>query len=379
MAATHLDTGKNLFSATFFDWAPALTASQFALKHIDKWTAISKKSSPLFSHPAKSSVYPMPKGVILNISPYNFPIVLSLSPIVSALAAGNVVLLKPSHLSPHTSALLHHLIPIYLPESVFVILGGPEETQSLLSSFFTFDHIVYTGNSTLAKQVMAFAASTLTPVTLELGGKNPVLVDSTANLKLTANRVIWAKLVNCGQGCMTPDYVLVDNSCKSGFLRELVQALRVHHGLDPRKSADYERIRNRNVYNRLEELIRPDIHKGWILAGGINSHHPESHIDASTMPSTLHQEKIRVQLESDRAQGYFPPTIIVDPDVESPLMAQEIFGPVLVVIGVSSMREAMAFVKRRPRPLAMYVFTNDSGLKEKIEMQTWSGTLCFNI
>jgi aldehyde dehydrogenase (NAD+) len=316
-----------------------------ALRSVRRWSKRRRVTTPLMLQPGRSWIVPEPLGVVLIIAPWNYPVQLLLSPLVGALAAGNAVLLKPSEISASTSALLARLLPTYLdPAAVAVVEGGPEETQQLLEQ--RFDHIFYTGSGRVARQILRAAAEHLTPVTLELGGKSPCLVDATADLALTARRIAWGKFVNAGQTCVAPDYVLVQRDLEEPLIAELGRAIRDFYGEDPRRSRDYARIVNARHHARLCGL----------LSGA----------------------KVALGGEHDERELYLAPTVLRDVTPDAPAMSDEIFGPILPVLGVAGLDEAFDFVRQRPRPLAAYAFSEDADLQERVLSELSAGGVSFN-
>jgi aldehyde dehydrogenase (NAD+) len=279
---------------------------------------------PLAQLPGRSWVQYDPLGVVLIIGPWNYPIYLSLGPLVAAVAAGNCAVLKPSELAPATSALLARLVPMYLdPEAVRVVEGDGLTTQNLLA--LGFDHALFTGGTEIGKKIMAAAAPTLTPVTLELGGKSPVIVTADADVDVAARRIAWVKLLNSGQTCIAPDYVLADHSIAEKLAEKIVAAVAAFRAEEASRGM---RIVNTRQFDRLVALIESTT--GSVRAGG--------HFDRSTLT--------------------IEPTIIVDPAPDDPVMADEIFGPVLPIISVDSTAAAISYVNQKPKPLALYVFTS---------------------
>jgi aldehyde dehydrogenase (NAD+) len=297
------------------------------------------------AQPGRSRIVPEPKGVVLIIAPWNYPLSMVLAPLVGALAAGNAAIVKPSEISRHTSAALARILPQYMdPEAIAVVEGGVAETTDLLAQ--RFDHILYTGNERVARIVMAAAAKHLTPVTLELGGKSPCLVAGDANLDVAAARIVWGKFLNAGQTCVAPDHVLVERRAAAPLLAALVRRIREFYGEDAAASPDYGRIATERHAARFERL----------LAG----------------------QRIHYGGRVDVAQRYVEPTIVLDPSPDSALMQEEIFGPVLPVIAVDDMGAAMRLVAARPKPLALYVFTRDEALADAVRDSLSAGTVCVN-
>ena len=340
------DFGKPTLEALAADIGATSQDVGLALKNLKKWMKPQKASSPIMVQPARSKILSEPLGVVLIISPWNYPVQLLLSPLVGAVAAGNCAVLKPSELTPHTSALLAELVPRSLdPECITLIEGGVEETTEVLNQ--RFDHIMYTGNGQVAKIVMAAAARHLTPVTLELGGKSPVIVDEKANLEVSARRIAWGKFMNAGQTCIAPDYVLAHSSIKDELVEKIKQVARDFYGDDPKQSKDLARIVNVRHHRRLTQLLKD---AGSVAMGG----------------------------ETDEESRYIAPTLLTDVDPESAIMTEEIFGPILPVLSVDSIDEAIAFVNSREKPLALYVFTEDPAVGDEVLSRTSSGGACVN-
>jgi aldehyde dehydrogenase (NAD+) len=297
--------------------------------------------------PASSYVVPEPLGVVLIIAPWNFPTQLVFNVVIPAIAAGNAVVIKPSEVSPASAALIEKLSKKYLdPEAIRVVQGAVDETGALLKE--RFDHIFYTGNDKIARIVMRAAAEHLTPVTLELGGKSPAIVDSTANLDLTAERIIASKCLNDGQVCIAPDYILVEQSVKDKLVDKLQKTLVKFYGEDPQKSPDLGRIVNKNHFSRVKRLL--DSAGGKVVHGG----------------------------KTDEADLYIAPTIIVEPAKDSAILKEEIFGPLLPVLSVGNLEEAVAYVNKGEKPLALYVFSSSSSNTRKVLQNATSGGAVIN-
>jgi aldehyde dehydrogenase (NAD+) len=287
---------------------------------------------PLNQLPGSGWVQYEPLGVVLVIGPWNYPVYLTLSPLVAALAAGNCAVVKPSELAPATSALLARLLPEYVDgQAVAVVEGDGQVTQELLS--LGFDHALFTGGTEIGKKIMAGAAPTLTPVTLELGGKSPVIVLPDADLDVVARRVAWIKLLNSGQTCIAPDYVLAEASIRDALVEKIAATVAAFRAEEPSTGM---RIVNERQFDRLAGYI--DSTGGRIITGG----------------------------GKDREALTIEPTVIVDPDPLEPIMTEEIFGPVLPVLAIPSSDEAIAFVNARPKPLALYVFGKAKAAQHKL-------------
>jgi aldehyde dehydrogenase (NAD+) len=316
-----------------------------ALKHLKGWMKPRRVSTPLAAMPAASYVYPEPRGRVLIIAPWNYPVQLLVVPLIGAIAAGNVAILKPSELAPHTSALMADLIGRYFPrEFVAVVEGGVDVSQALLAK--RFDYIFFTGGERVGKIVARAAAEHLTPVTLELGGKSPCIVTADADLDLAARRIVWGKFYNAGQTCVAPDYLLVDRRCKAELLDRMKQYLHRFYGAQPAASPDFARIISDRHFLRLEAMLQ----NATIVAGGV----------------------------TDRASRYIAPTILDDVGLDHPSMQEEIFGPILPVLTFDTLDEAMAIVRRMPHPLALYLFSRDESVQERITRELSFGGGCIN-
>ncbi len=341
--ALQADMGKPELEARAADIGQITQEAKLALKNLKKWTRPERAGAmPLLG---KSFVIRDPLGLVLIIAPWNYPVGLLLSPLVGAIAAGNTVVLKPSEVTPHTSAALAKLLPRYLDnDAIALVEGGVPETSALLEQ--RFDHIMYTGNGAVAKIVMTAAAKHLTPVTLELGGKSPCIVDRTANIPITARRIAWGKFMNAGQTCIAPDYVLADESIEEELIRELEKSVEQFYGGETKNNADYTRIVNGRHHERLSKLIAGQ----EVAFGGA----------------------------TQAADCYIEPTVLRNVSPDSPVMESEIFGPVLPVLRTKSVDEAIAFVNRGDKPLALYLFTNDTAAERRVLSETSSGGACIN-
>ena len=345
LAALSTDLGKPEIEGFITDIAFVTSEIKMMLKNLKKWNKPVRVSTPLVTMPAKSRLIPEPLGVVLVIAPWNYPVQLLLVPAAGALAAGNTVVMKPSEVSSATSQVLAELIPLYFDRStVAVVEGRVPETTALLEQ--RFDHIFYTGTGTVGRIVMTAAAKHLTPVTLELGGKSPVIIDESANLAVAARRVAWGKWLNAGQTCVAPDYVLIKDSLKPIFIDELGKAIRDFYGNDPQTSDSYGRIVSARHFDRLRHLMTG----GRTVIGG----------------------------DSSSDHRYIAPSVLTDVDLNSPLMQEEIFGPLLPVIPVASTDEAIAFITSRPHPLALYVFAERKSVVEQVLAQTTAGGVTVN-
>lgn len=348
LEALRIDLGKSSAEAYATDIGFTLGEIRHMEAHLDKWMAARRVPLGLKLRPGAARIVPEPLGVVLVIAPWNLPVQLLLVPIATALAAGNAVVGKPSEVTPHVSAVLARLIPRYLDtRAVAIVEGGVDETTALLEQ--RFDHIFYTGNGQVGRIIMAAAARHLTPVTLELGGKSPVIVDRTANLDVAARRIVWAKLANAGQACIAPDYVLVHRDVQDELVGRLTAAVRDFYGDDPKASRDFSRIVNARHWRRL---------KGLLDAGGYAS--------------------VACGGDGDEASYYLAPTILTGVRPDAAVMAEEIFGPILPVLTVDDVEAAIAHVNAGEKPLALYVFAEDLAVVDHILAATSSGGACVN-
>jgi aldehyde dehydrogenase (NAD+) len=343
LAALHADLGKPSAEAWAGDLGPVLAEIRGALKNLKRWTRPEKVGG--FSLLGRAQVIREPRGVVLIISAWNYPVSLLLMPLVGALAAGNAVVLKPSEVAAQTSAVLARRVREYLdPAGVAVVEGGVEQTTALLEQ--PFAHIFYTGNGRVGRIVMAAAARHLVSVTLELGGKSPCIVDRDADLEIAARRIAWGKFINAGQTCIAPDYVLVHERCEDELILALGAAIESFYGADPSASPDYARIVNRRHWDRLCALLAD----GDAVIGG----------------------------EADASRLYIAPTVLRNVSPKSPIMQEEIFGPILPLLRVNSMDDAVDFVNELDCPLALYLFSEDPEVREKVLDDTSSGGVCVN-
>jgi len=343
--ALHADLGKPEIEAFGAEISYVANDAKHARKHLADWMKAEKVSTPLVAMPGKSTIEPEPLGVVLIISPWNYPFQLLMAPLVGALAAGNCAVLKPSEVAPHTSAMIAKLLPRYVdPTCIEIVEGAVPETTKLLEQ--RFDHIFYTGNGTVGRIVMRAAAEHLTPVTLELGGKSPTIVDSTADLDVTAKRIVWGKFFNAGQTCVAPDYVLVEESVHDALLTRMVAAVREFYGDDPQASDSYCRIVNERHHDRLTKLLDP--------------------------------EKTACGGQHDKSDRFIAPTILKDVSWDDAVMKEEIFGPILPVLAVRDVDEAIRTVNDHDKPLALYVFSSDKSTQKKVLSRTSSGGATVN-
>ncbi len=343
--ALRLDLGKSRTEALLTELSFVVGECDRALRELRRWVRPQRVATPLALQPGRSRIVKEPLGVVLVIAPWNYPVQLLFSPLVGALAAGNAVVLKPSEVSEHTSELLAKLVPRYLDsDAVCVVQGGAEVSEDLLQE--RFDHIFYTGNAATGRRVLRAAAEHLTPVTLELGGKSPCIIDSTARLKQAARSIAWGKYLNAGQTCVAPDYALVVDPLVPAFVRELERAVERFYGPDPRLSGDYGRIIHARHHARLTALL-----EGQRVAFGGSAH---------------------------RDELYLAPTAVLDAADDSGLMTEEIFGPILPIRGVPDLDAAIDYVRQRAHPLALYLFSEAPSAQQRVVDELKAGGVCMN-
>lgn len=345
LATMHADLGRPSVEGWIADVGPTITEAQHVLKRFRKWASPRRSKLPLVAQPGSARIVPEPLGVALIISPWNYPVNLILEPLVAAFAAGNAAVTKPSEFSPETSGYIARHLPKYLDDGAFAIFeGGADVSTELLDQ--RFDHIFFTGSTHVGKIVMAAAAKHLTPVILELGGKSPVIVADDADLDVAGNRIAWGKGLNAGQTCIAPDYVLVSEENRDALITSISKAWERFYGGSPQDSADFGRVVSRRHHHRLVGLLDGQD----VVVGG----------------------------QHDEDTKYLAPTIVVDPDLDSALSNEEIFGPILPIITVENVDEAIRFVNERPKPLALYVFSNTDSTIDRVLERTSSGGVCIN-
>ena len=343
--AIQADFGKSSFETLATELALIYKEIKMSLLHMEEWASVKRVSTDLANFPGRSRIFPEPFGNVLIIGAWNYPFQLSLAPVIPALAAGNSVILKPSELAPHTSAVMARIINDHFPpELLYVQEGGVETTTGLLE--MPFDKIFFTGSPRVGKIVMAAAARHLTPVTLELGGKSPCIVMNDANLKMAAKRIAWGKFLNAGQTCIAPDYLLVQSGIHDRLLKLLAEEIRKNLGTDPSASEAYVRIINTMHFDRLEKLILPE----KIYCGG----------------------------KTRRESLYIEPTILTDIAWDDAVMEDEIFGPVLPVIRFDNPDDIFVRIRQRPKPLALYLFTGNRKIRRKVLQSLPFGGGCIN-
>ncbi|MCL2006487.1 MAG: aldehyde dehydrogenase [Treponema sp.] len=342
-SALKKDLGKHPMETYMCESGMVLDEIRYHLKHLKTWMRAKKVKTPMAQFHAKSFISPEPYGIALIMTPWNYPVQLSLSPLVGAISAGNCVVLKPSAYAPNTSSAIAKIIgEAFRPEHIAVIEGGREENQELLKQ--TFDYIFFTGGIAVGKTVMEAASKNLTPITLELGGKSPVIVDSTSDLKLAAKRIAFGKVLNAGQTCVGPDYLFIEESKLEKFIDEFKNAL------------------------------------NEFFPGGDMSSMPlmvnEKHFRRVT--GLIQGQKIAIGGNSDSKRLFIEPTVLIDVPPGSPIMNEEIFGPVLPVMTYKKIDECINFIRSRPKPLALYLFTSDKSTEQLVLNNCSFGGGCIN-
>ncbi len=345
LAALQADLRKSPLQGYASELGLVQAEIRHALKHLDHWAAPQRRSTPWFVWPARGWVQAEPFGVALILGPWNYPVQLILSPLVSAIAAGNCALLKPSELASRTAEAIAALVrETFAEKFIALATGGADVAEALLAE--RFDKIFFTGSTRVGRAVLGAAAKHLTPVTLELGGKCPAIVCADAPIDLAARRIAWGKFMNAGQTCVAPDFVLVQRGLRDQLLARLKTSLLEFYGEDASRSPDYGRIVNARHFARLVNYLRD----GKVVHGGAH----------------------------DAKDLFLAPTIMTDVSPEAPVMQEEIFGPILPVLEFDQLEDALALLRNRPTPLALYVFTNDRATESRILAGTRSGGACVN-
>jgi acyl-CoA reductase-like NAD-dependent aldehyde dehydrogenase len=345
LEALKADLGRCPAEARLADITMVRSEIRLIRRNLRQWLQPRFVHTPLAAQPGKSWIKQEPFGLALILGTWNFPFQQILIPLAGALAAGNAAVVKLSEVAPHSAALmLAHLEHYVDPAAVIVVAGGPETASRLLE--LRFDKIFYTGQSRIGRLVMTAAAANLTPVTLELGGKNPVIVAPDSPLEVTARRIAWGRFMNAGQICVAPDYVLVPEPLRLPLIEAIQQAITRFYGPDPQQSESFGRIVSQRHFARLLVLMR----EGRIAIGG----------------------------QSDEADRYIAPTVITDLPADAAVLQDEIFGPILPVVGYREIEQTLAFVRERPKPLALYLFTGDRRLQERVIRETNSGSVVVN-
>ena len=325
-SALNKDLKKSKFEAYISEIGILISEIDLVIKNIEKWSKPKKIRSSMLNFPSNDFIISEPYGCTLVIAPWNYPFQLAISPIISAIASGNTVVLKPSEITKHTGEIIKTLLSdIFEENHLKVVLGGVPETTQLLN--LRWDYIFFTGSVEVGKIIAKAASKHLTPCTLELGGKNPCIVDSSANLRLSAKRLVWGKFLNAGQTCIAPDFILAHESIKSKLINLLITEIKKAYGINPEISTSYPRIVNSNNFERLREIIKGEI----VLFGG----------------------------ETNSDDNYFAPTLIDSPNVNSKLMQKEIFGPILPILSFKDINDIDKIIKPLEKPLALYIFSTN--------------------
>jgi len=348
LAALASDLSKPPVEA-YFELVAVQQEIQLVRSRLRRWMAPRAVGVPLFLQPGRAEVISEPLGCVLVIGPWNYPFLLSLQPLVSALAAGNTAVLKPSEHAPATSALIAELLGAAFPaNTVQVVQGDGAVAAALLQE--RFDHIFFTGGERIGRLVMQAAAEHLTPVTLELGGKSPAVVLNDADLAVTSRRLVWGKTLNAGQTCIAPDYLLVERGVEANLVERLQARIEACFGADPLHSPDLASIVNRHQFQRLQGLLEGARSRGQLICGG----------------------------QSDPERRRIAPTLIRVSSLDDPLMQEELFGPLLPVLSVDHLDHAIALINQRPKPLALYLFSKQQQAQQRMLERTSSGGVCFN-
>ncbi|HDM0601573.1 TPA: aldehyde dehydrogenase [Staphylococcus aureus] len=335
LEALYTDLGKNKVEAYATEIGITLKSIKNARKELKNWTKTKNVDTPLYLFPTKSYIKKEPYGTVLIIAPFNYPFQLVFEPLIGAIAAGNTAIIKPSELTPNVARVIKRLInETFDANYIEVIEGGIEETQTLIH--LPFDYVFFTGSENVGKIVYQAASENLVPVTLEMGGKSPVIVDETANIKVASERICFGKFTNAGQTCVAPDYILVHESVKDDLITDLSKTLREFYGQNIQQSPDYGRIVNLKHYHRLTSLLNSA--QMNIVFGG----------------------------HSDEDERYIEPTLLDHVTNDSAIMQEEIFGPILPILTYQSLDEAIAFIHQRPKPLSLYLFSEDENATQRV-------------
>ena len=339
------DLGKSDFEGFMCEVGLALTEISYMIRHTRRFAREHRVRTPLAQFASRSYKKPSPYGNTLIMSPWNYPFLLTIDPLADAIAAGNTAVVKPSAYSPATSAVIRDIIgECFEPRYVAVVTGGRKENAALLEK--KFDFVFFTGSQNVGREVLRHTAETLTPAVLELGGKSPCIVDSTAKLRLAAKRIVFGKYLNCGQTCVAPDYILCHRSVKDEFIREVCAQIKAQYGEDPLRNPDYGKIINEKHFERLCGLID--------------------------------REKTVLGGNGDRDTLRIAPTVMDHVTWEDPVMQEEIFGPIMPILTFDSFDEVYAMLADRPKPLALYLFTEDRGRVREVTERCSYGGGCVN-
>ncbi len=347
LRALERDLGKSEFEGFTAEIGIVYKEIDHAIKKLRSWMKRKRVKTPIYLQPAKSYIYHQPKGVVLIISPWNYPFQLTMSPLVGAIAAGNCVVLKPSNEAKETAKIIEDIIKNTFPEEYISTIQGPgSQVVAKLIESFRFDHIFFTGSAQVGRQILSQVADELIPVTLELGGKSPLIVHKDADIDLAAKRITWAKFYNAGQTCVAPDYLLVHQSVKEKLIDRIKYYIGLYYGDDPEASKDFGRIINDKRFDRLLYLLEDtDIIKG----GDFN-----------------------------KKNRYLSPSLLDNISMDMPIMKEEIFGPILPIIEYTEYEELEEIIKKNPYPLALYVFTKDKDLEDYFISNLQFGGGCVN-
>lgn len=339
------DLGKSAYEGFMAEIGMVLSEISYMIRHSKKFARRKSIRTPLAQFPAHSFQQPVPYGSVLIMSPWNYPFLLTMDPLVNAIAAGNTVILKPSAYSPATSRIVEKIIGECFPtEYVAVVNGGRKENNDLLSQ--KFDFIFFTGSQNVGKEVLRRAAEQLTPVVLELGGKSPCIVDESANIPLAAKRIVFGKFLNCGQTCVAPDYILCENSVKDALVSEITKQIKAQYGDDPLKNKNYGKIVNEKHFSRLRSLID--------------------------------HSKVRIGGQSDPASLQIAPTLMDNVVCSDAVMGEEIFGPILPVLSFDDFHAVLDDLKIKDKPLALYLFSSNKEHIRKVHRELSYGGGCIN-
>jgi aldehyde dehydrogenase (NAD+) len=333
LAALHKDFKKSEYEGVMTETSIVISEVKTMIKNVSSWSKPKRVMPSLLNFPSSAKIHPEPYGATLIIAPWNYPYQLAFSPLAGAIAAGNTVVLKPSELTPNTSTICKEIVEaVFQPEHVTVVEGGVSVSQELLSQ--RWDYIFFTGSVPVGKIVAKAAAEHLTPVTLELGGKSPCIIDDSANIKLAAKRIVWGKFINGGQTCIAPDYILIHKRNKELFVEKFIAEIEKAYGTNPEESEDFPRIVNERNFNRLFKMLENET----FLTGG----------------------------NTNKEDLYIAPTLIEEPSLDSEVMKDEIFGPILPVLTYETENDLEQIISRFDKPLAFYIFTGKKSFAKKL-------------
>lgn len=347
------DFSKPVVAVDLTEIFPVLAEIRHTIKHLKKWAKPHRVKRTMALITARSWIQYEPRGIVLIIAPWNYPFNLIITPLISAIAAGNCVILKPSELAKNTSTLISKMIEDLFPKNEIAVMEGEKEVAiELLKK--PFDHIFFTGSTAVGKSVMEAASKNLSSVTLELGGKSPVIIDETANLADAAQKIVWGKFMNCGQTCLAPDYLLVNESVLPKLISQLKHYIKKFYGAensDWQTCPDYARIINKRHFQRLSRILDETVQSG---------------------------AKIELGGDLNETEKYIPPTVLTNVKPESTIMDEEIFGPILPVLTYSTLNEAINLIRSKPKPLALYIFSKNQQNIDRVLKDTSSGGVCIN-